>query len=699
MLLLTVLGRLMFKRQAVATAVTGRWRKRRSSAVRTLVAETLVLAKTHGYVEKIEDELERELQRDFSDPPQEKIKRWRRKGDMVFKSKHMLLTVVLLCIVDCALVLGELALDLYKVKASLEDSDKLTTVTERFLSDIVVYHPILTNRKPQEIYTMILDSRISWPILTENSSGLNQSYTHIALCKNVNSSFALSTYWVQDATLQENGSSLVPDTGDSFAHIKSNVEIIGKIAHIFHYCSIAILSLIMIETILKAICAGRSFFHRKIEVFDAFVVVVSFIMDFSFLVFLSDIDTKDFVFILAILLPWRVIRVVNSLIVSVKDHEHFRLKLVYKRKKKIQGNLRDTESLLQKYMTQVTALQRLCIMEGIEEWKIDKYLKNEELSKPPTPSKRKFKFKFEDSIFHMQGFNRAPRCSLPALDFHGIKLPSKSRISLPSVANSIKHHISKNLPSRRASLAAIELHASSKHANGDVRRRKLKSEDLGTMHEEESEYDESPSLSRATSTSGEVFGRVSVSSSVDSDRTLAEGSRHNSINADDERANIAKIQADAKRRHSESNLDKNKVSFNYKDLRTIISFKTPCGKTLTKPQRPSSSKLPDEKDIDTDQISMDDTSISFIDEDTNSSGKRKLSIRHSKSSDAVLDINKQVKRVGIKRHESDGDSDFQCNGSAQVYGGDDDDDDDDDDDGDGDGVIKCDSVDDCDQTQ
>jgi len=43
--------------------------------LQTLVAETLVLAKTHGYVEKIEDELERELQRDFSDPPQEKVLR------------------------------------------------------------------------------------------------------------------------------------------------------------------------------------------------------------------------------------------------------------------------------------------------------------------------------------------------------------------------------------------------------------------------------------------------------------------------------------------------------------------------------------------------------------------------------------------------------------------------------------------------
>ena len=39
---------------------------------------------------------------------------------------------------------------------------------------------------------------------------------------------------------------------------------------------------------------------------------MSFLTDFGFIVFMPDIDTKDFVFILAILLPWRVIRVVNS---------------------------------------------------------------------------------------------------------------------------------------------------------------------------------------------------------------------------------------------------------------------------------------------------------------------------------------------------------------------------------------------------
>jgi len=35
--------------------------------------------------------------------------------------------------------------------------------------------------------------------------------------------------------------------------------------------------------------------------------------------------------------------------VAVKDHEHFRLKLVYSRKKKIQNNLREAEVRMQIY--------------------------------------------------------------------------------------------------------------------------------------------------------------------------------------------------------------------------------------------------------------------------------------------------------------------------------------------------------------
>lgn len=579
----------MIKQQTVTSSCNGRWGKRRSSAVRTLVAETLVLAKTHGYVEKIEDELERELQRDFSDPPQEKLLRLRRTGDKIFKSKHMLITVVILCIVDCALVLGELALDLYKVKATLEHSETLKAATETFIVDLVAIHPTLTDKTPYEIFSMILEASVIWSV-PENDTSATSSNTSV--CTSENTSLAVSSVLNQDANTSKQ---LIEETAILSDY---DVDIIGDIAHIFHYCSIAILAVIMLETVLKAVCAGKSFFHRKIEVFDAFVVVMSFFMDFSFLVFLHDIDTKDFAFILAILLPWRVIRVVNSLIVSVKDHEHFRLKLVYKRKKKIQGTLRDTEALLQKYMTQSTALQRLCIMEGIEEWKLDNYLKSEE-SVPPTPVKKKFKFKMDEPKFHIQCYNRAKRCSLPSLDFHGLKLPSshtKSKLSLPSVALSLKQHISKSFQSRRATLAATEMY-NAKMSNGDLRRRKLAdSGDLCTMQEEESVNEDSVVSSRATSMSGDIFSRISVSESMGSDRTLPDtGSfgRSRLDSVEDERMKIAKIQEAAKRRHSESTIDKKKVlKVNLHDLADMIAYKTPCGKTITK-RNPDYSKETD----------------------------------------------------------------------------------------------------------
>lgn len=203
----------------------------------------------------------------------------------------------------------------------------------------------------------------------------------------------------------------------------------------------------------------------------------------------------------------------------------------------------------------------------------------------------------------MQGYNRAKRCSLPSLDFHGLKLPSsynKSKLSLPSVAHTLKQHISKSFPSRRASLAATEMY-NAKMSNGDLRRRKLAdSGDLCTMHEEESENEDSVASSRATSLSGDVFGRMSVSESIGSDRTLAETSslnRNNYDSVEDERIKLAKIQEQAKRRHSESILDKTKVfKLNFHDLADIIAFKTPGGKTITK-RNVDSTKASDHQNV------------------------------------------------------------------------------------------------------
>lgn len=206
-----------------------------------------------------------------------------------------------------------------------------------------------------------------------------------------------------------------------------------------------------------------------------------------------------------------------------------------------------------------------------------------------TPQKRKFKFKLDDSLF--QGHNRAPRCSMPVLDFHGLKLPSSSKpkMSFSSVSNSIKHHISKSLQSKRSPLASSEsfnAHVS----NGEIQRRKKRaSEDLCTMHEEESENDESIESSRATSESGDVFSRVSTSGSVGSEKVCAGVktlSRNSSDSADDELLKMAKIKEDAKRRHSESTISKGNRAVNLSDLVDTITFASPSGKIITKPYKP-----------------------------------------------------------------------------------------------------------------
>ncbi|KAH3740284.1 hypothetical protein DPMN_046986, partial [Dreissena polymorpha] len=89
------------------------------------------------------------------------------------------------------------------------------------------------------------------------------------------------------------------------------------------------------------------------EVFDTIVVSVSFVVDVALQRGLTHFKVQDALLILSFLLPWRVIRVVirttyacrthAGLIVAVLDHEHFRLKMLYKEKKMISTQLERLE--------------------------------------------------------------------------------------------------------------------------------------------------------------------------------------------------------------------------------------------------------------------------------------------------------------------------------------------------------------------
>ncbi|NXI71983.1 HVCN1 protein, partial [Anseranas semipalmata] len=84
---------------------------------------------------------------------------------------------------------------------------------------------------------------------------------------------------------------------------------------VFHYLSLSILTIFLVEVGFKVFIYGREFFHHKFEVLDGIVVVVSFILD---VVLLFREHEFEAVGLLILLRLWRVARIINGIILSVK---------------------------------------------------------------------------------------------------------------------------------------------------------------------------------------------------------------------------------------------------------------------------------------------------------------------------------------------------------------------------------------------
>ncbi|XP_008837621.2 voltage-gated hydrogen channel 1 [Nannospalax galili] len=86
---------------------------------------------------------------------------------------------------------------------------------------------------------------------------------------------------------------------------------------VFHYMSFAILGFFMMEIFFKIFVFRLEFFHHKFEILDAMVVVVSFVLDFVFLFKKHQFEALGLLILLRL---WRVIRIINGIIISVKTH-------------------------------------------------------------------------------------------------------------------------------------------------------------------------------------------------------------------------------------------------------------------------------------------------------------------------------------------------------------------------------------------
>ncbi|XP_006178139.1 voltage-gated hydrogen channel 1 isoform X2 [Camelus ferus] len=93
-------------------------------------------------------------------------------------------------------------------------------------------------------------------------------------------------------------------------------------ARVFHYMSLAILTFFMMEIAFKIFVFRLEFFHHKFEILDAIVVVVSFILD---IVLLFQEHAFEALGLLILLRLWRVARIVNGIIISVKTRSERQL--------------------------------------------------------------------------------------------------------------------------------------------------------------------------------------------------------------------------------------------------------------------------------------------------------------------------------------------------------------------------------------
>lgn len=127
---------------------------------------------------------------------------------------------------------------------------------------------------------------------------------------------------------------------------------------VFHYLSLSILTIFLVEVGFKVFVYRREFFHHKFEVLDGIVVIVSFILD---VVLIFREHEFEAVGLLILLRLWRVARIINGIILSVKTRSEQQVS------KLKQANL--------KLATKVEQLENSCAEKEQEIERLNKILK------------------------------------------------------------------------------------------------------------------------------------------------------------------------------------------------------------------------------------------------------------------------------------------------------------------------------------
>ncbi|XP_076465410.1 uncharacterized protein LOC143297122 [Babylonia areolata] len=134
---------------------------------------------------------------------------------------------------------------------------------------------------------------------------------------------------------------------------------------VLHMASLTILTIFLVEVLFKIYAEGKHILKHKAEVFDAVVVVVSFTMDITFIIVPVSQATQDYAGLLVLLRLWRVTRIINGVILSVKMDADKKLKAQKVLREKAEKQVQRLTDKLEKLTRENQKLRtRLALLEG-----------------------------------------------------------------------------------------------------------------------------------------------------------------------------------------------------------------------------------------------------------------------------------------------------------------------------------------------
>lgn len=136
-------------------------------------------------------------------------------------------------------------------------------------------------------------------------------------------------------------------------------------SHVLHYLSIAVLSIFLVELVVKLYAFRLEFFHHKLEMFDGVVVIVSFGMDIAFL-HSSNVAVGSGSGLIILLRLWRVARILNGVVLSVKTQAEHTLSKERKLKEALEQELFQCKDTIVNLEQEVNNLRKLLKQNGID---------------------------------------------------------------------------------------------------------------------------------------------------------------------------------------------------------------------------------------------------------------------------------------------------------------------------------------------